>query len=349
MRVIVIALLIGGASGVLSAALTSNGLWQYAFELSEFTEPLRLTQEQPRAVPQGYADALITLTTESLRAVGSVFSYAVPAAGFATENASGPVVVLTSDGWLLSAYGSLTSQVKIGDQSCVIDDDRFHETGLSFLHCASSNLSVVDLGEGYGLSPGDQVFVVEGPDRFVFTSVRSLSWGGDSVHLSDYASRRIELSFAGTLRAGSPVFNLSGELVGVIDPSHDEPFVIPFEHLESAFEQALEGREVFASATLGVKAIDLAHAIGLSDDLTHGLKSGALLFDRSSVIPGGAAQAAGLLMGDVVLSFDGETIDESRTLDDLVALAAPGDEVIVVVDRAGERLEFTVTLGSSQE
>ncbi len=348
-QIMILAIVLGAGSGVIATALTNSALSQYAFELSKLTEPLRLTQAQPRAVPQGYEDALTTLQTESLKAVGSVFSSAIPATGFSTEAALGPVVALTSDGWMLSAFGSVASQVALGDQSCVIDDVRVHGSGLSFLHCETSNAPVVDLGEGYDLAPGDQVFVVEGPERFVFTSVKSLTWGGSPVQASDEPSRRIALSFDSTLKAGSPVFNLSGELVGVIDPTHDEPLVIPFEHLAIAFEQVLEGREAFSSSTLGVKAIELSHTVGLPEDVTHGLKSGALLFDRGSVVAGGAAQTAGLLRGDVILSFDGETIGENRTLDDLVARVMPGVEVVLVVDRGGERMEFTVTLGSSSK
>ena len=349
-RVIVISLFIGGASGVLATALTSNYLWQYAFELSELTEPLRLTTEQPRAVPQGYADALTTLESKVLPAVGVLFGTNVPLTGFMKKDERGTVVALTSDGWMLSASGSLSSVVAIEDQTCLVDEMRVHPlTGLSFLHCELNNVSVVDLADDHSLALGDQVFVVEGPDAVVFTEVRSILWEDESVRSSDVPTRRIALSFEGELRAGSPVFTIFGELVGFLDPTQETTFVVPFEQVASAFRQVLEGADEILSPRLGVNAIDLARTVGLSTELTRGLMSGALLFGSQAVDHGSSAFTAGLLAGDVILSVDGETIGDAYTLDDLIARFSPGDSLVLLIDRGGARMEVTVTLGSSSE
>jgi len=349
-RVVVISLIIGGASGVLATALTSSYLWQYAFELSELTEPLRLTADQPRAVPKDYEDARETLDAQALDAVGLLFSASVPSTGFTKEDARGSVVALTSDGWMLSLGGSLASIIAIGDQTCLVDEVRVHAaTGLSFLHCELSNVSVVDLGKGYDLAPGDQVFVVEGPDAFVFTQVESIFWDGENVRSSDIPTRRIALSFEGSLRAGSPVFNIFGELVGFLDPTQDVALVVPFEQLVNTFQGVLEGQENIFSPRLGVNVIDLSTTVGLGEEMTRGFKSGSLLFGSQAVERGSSAQTAGLLAGDIILFVDGEAIADGRTLDDLIVEFSPTDQVTLSIDRDGERLEIIVTLGSLSE
>ncbi|MFC2970867.1 sigma E protease regulator RseP [Azotobacter bryophylli] len=64
--------------------------------------------------------------------------------------------------------------------------------------------------------------------------------------------------------------------------------------------------------------------------------------------PKGAAQAAGLLSGDRLLSFDGQTLDDWQQVVDRVR-ARPGERVVFQVERAGQQLQVPVTLGSRGE
>ncbi len=64
--------------------------------------------------------------------------------------------------------------------------------------------------------------------------------------------------------------------------------------------------------------------------------------------PKGAAQAAGLLSGDRLLSFDGQTLDDWQQVVDRVR-ARPGERVVFRVERAGQQLQVPVTLGSRGE
>lgn len=61
---------------------------------------------------------------------------------------------------------------------------------------------------------------------------------------------------------------------------------------------------------------------------------------------GSPANAADLLIGDVISSFNGEAVTSAEQLVELVAAAAPGDTVTVEVVRNGETVSIDVTLGS---
>lgn len=67
-----------------------------------------------------------------------------------------------------------------------------------------------------------------------------------------------------------------------------------------------------------------------------------------SVSDGSAAEAAGLRVGDDVVSFDGKPVP---TWEDIGALIGPhqGDEVTLVVLRDGAELDLTATIGSSEK
>jgi putative serine protease PepD len=65
-----------------------------------------------------------------------------------------------------------------------------------------------------------------------------------------------------------------------------------------------------------------------------------------NVVPGGPADQAGVELGDVVVSFGGETVSDSDSLGEAIRSHEPGDTVDVEVVRpTGEHVTLTVTLG----
>jgi S1-C subfamily serine protease len=64
------------------------------------------------------------------------------------------------------------------------------------------------------------------------------------------------------------------------------------------------------------------------------------------VMPGSAAEKAGLLAGDVLLTIDGESVSDLRTYSALLKARAPGDEVTVTVLRAGGNKSLRAVLGA---
>ncbi len=65
-----------------------------------------------------------------------------------------------------------------------------------------------------------------------------------------------------------------------------------------------------------------------------------------SVVPGSAAAAAGIEAGDVLVGLDGGDITDLRRYSEALKGHQPGDAVVVVVERDGERLELEATLGT---
>jgi len=67
------------------------------------------------------------------------------------------------------------------------------------------------------------------------------------------------------------------------------------------------------------------------------------------VLPNSPAGAAGLLPGDILITLDGESLDSSGRLRDLVDAAAPGSSVRLEILRRTEPLTVTVVLGRKAE
>ena len=66
----------------------------------------------------------------------------------------------------------------------------------------------------------------------------------------------------------------------------------------------------------------------------------------NEVQPGSGAEAAGLMPGDRIVSVDGFRISGMDELSMLIASSQPGATIEIGVDRAGETLTLTATLGS---
>jgi serine protease Do len=84
---------------------------------------------------------------------------------------------------------------------------------------------------------------------------------------------------------------------------------------------------------------DMAEALGLEN------VAGAMV----SGVPDGPGKDAGILAGDVILSFDGYDVDDTRGLVAAVGNAEVGKAVRVVVFRDGKTQTLLVTLGRREE
>jgi serine protease Do len=85
---------------------------------------------------------------------------------------------------------------------------------------------------------------------------------------------------------------------------------------------------------------DIAELLGLKDT------TGALVAD---VIAGGPAAAAKLRDGDVILEFDGKTINQMRRLPRLVADTPIGKQVPIRIWRDGREMKLTIEVAALKE
>jgi len=149
--------------------------------------------------------------------------------------------------------------------------------------------------------------------------------------------------------SGGPLVDAAGQVVGVntaiIGDAQNIGFSIAIDTVKPLIEEIRAGGgEVRGDqAFLGVNTTDVAAEppvnrtrLGIEVD------EGALV---QSVVPGSAAEDAGLQPGDVVVAVDGTETPTSASVGEVIRGKAPGDEVRITIERLGERLEVTATLG----
>ncbi|MFI5262682.1 MAG: PDZ domain-containing protein, partial [Candidatus Limnocylindrales bacterium] len=65
-----------------------------------------------------------------------------------------------------------------------------------------------------------------------------------------------------------------------------------------------------------------------------------------AIVAGGPADTAGLKDGDIITELDGQRIDATHSLDDVLILHQPGDTITVTVLRNGATVNVTLKLGT---
>ncbi|KZL21444.1 putative periplasmic serine endoprotease DegP-like precursor [Pseudovibrio axinellae] len=150
--------------------------------------------------------------------------------------------------------------------------------------------------------------------------------------------------------SGGPLFNMDGEVVGIntviFSPSGGSigiGFAIPAETATRVIAQLREFGET-RRGWLGVRiqhvTEEIAESLGMKS------ASGALI---AGVSDDGPAKNAGIMPGDVVLTFDGRGVPEMRDLPRMVATTTIGSTVPLTVLRRGEEIPIEVTLGRLDE
>jgi len=150
--------------------------------------------------------------------------------------------------------------------------------------------------------------------------------------------------------SGGPLFNLDGEVIGVntaiLSPSGGSigiGFSIPSQLAVGVIDQ-LRNYGSTRRGWLGVQiqavTDEIAESLGLQSS------EGALV---AGVIKDSPAQAAGFKTGDVIMSFDGRSVTESRKLPRMVAETDVGKKVRVIVWRSGKKVTLGVKLGELEK
>jgi serine protease Do len=145
--------------------------------------------------------------------------------------------------------------------------------------------------------------------------------------------------------SGGPTFDLRGNVIGVnsaiFSPTGGNVgigFAIPANTANTIVQQLIQGGRV-TRGWIGVSIqpldVDIARSLGLEEP------RGALV---ASVVPDGPAARAGIQQGDVILTFNGQRIEDSRDLTQRVGATAIGNSSRVEILRNGQRRTLNLRL-----
>ncbi|WP_341234816.1 DegQ family serine endoprotease [uncultured Sulfitobacter sp.] len=186
------------------------------------------------------------------------------------------------------------------------------------------------LGQGFSVSAG-----------IVSARNRALSGTYDDYIQTDAAINRGN--------SGGPLFNMDGAVIGVntaILSPNGGSIGIGFSMASNVVTRVVDQLKEFGETRRGWLGVriqdvtqDVADAMGLAK------ATGALITD----VPDGPAKEAGLKTGDVIMSFAGVEVEDTRGLVRQVGNSAVGAAVRVTVLRDGKTQTLKVTLGRRED
>jgi serine protease Do len=213
---------------------------------------------------------------------------------------------------------------------------------------SSKPLPTVPFGNSDALEVGEWVLAIGNPFGLGHTVTSGIvSAKGRTIGAGPYDDFIQTDASINPGNSGGPLFNMRGEVIGIntamVSGGQGIGFATPSNLAKEVLLQLHEKGSV-TRGWLGVAiqhiSPDLLKAFNLTD--THG----ALVAD---VMSDGPAAKAGLQRGDVIVGFNGHTVQESTELPRMVAAMTPGTKVSVDILRSGKKLTIPVTLGTLAE
>ncbi len=265
---------------------------------------------------------------------------------------SGSGFIVESDGYIITNHHVINEAdeivVRLGDRrefnAELVGSDP--QSDIALLKIDATDLPTLAYGSSNELQTGEWVIAIGSPFNFDQTVTAGIvSAKGRSNNAQQYVPFIQSDVAINQGNSGGPLLNMDGEVVGInswiLSSSGGYiglSFSIPVEiAMQSAEQLRLHGKvsRGLLGVVVGAVTRELAEAMNLDKP------TGALV---NNVNDGSSADRAGILPGDIILEFQGQTIETWNDLPPMVGLNPPGTEVSLLVSRNGEREVFTAKL-----
>jgi serine protease Do len=280
-----------------------------------------------------------------------------PGYGTPDREGAGSGFIIEADGYIMTNHHVVENAdqiiVRLADrrefEAELIGSDPLSDIAL--LKIAAADLPTLKLGDSDALRPGQWVVAIGSPFNFEQSVTAGIvSALGRSTGQQQYVPF-IQTDVAiNRGNSGGPLLNMDGEVVGINSWILSSgggymglSFSIPIETASTAVRQLREHGKV-SRGLLGVQVGPVDREMAEALDLERPV--GALV---NEVNAGSAADKAGIQPGDVILAFNGVTVESSGDLPPLVGSNPPGTKAEVQVSRMGEEKTFTVVLDALED
>jgi len=253
---------------------------------------------------------------------------------------------------------TLSNGTELTDVSIVGSTDSLDPLDLGFLKIndtKNNELKPATIGDSSEVKVGDMVIALGnalGQFQNTVTSGilsgygRNLSLGQNGDTLQNLFQTDAAIN-AGN--SGGPLVNANGEVIGintaVAGGAENIGFSIPINDARGLINSVLEEGKLL-KPYLGVRYVMLTDDYAFQNNLE--VTRGAYIVPSSeqgaSIIKDSPADKAGIKEKDVIISVNGITLDERNSLVSVLGLQKVGDEIDVVINRAGEEQTIKVKL-----
>ena len=300
---------------------------------------MQMSKAASLQILQSFSDAM----TELADKVGSSVVRVRSRRGF------GSGVVWSADGYILTCSHVVgrAAAVEVGFkegprlEAKVIGHDPYLDMAL--LKVDRSGLKPVEVGDSDGVQVGQLVFAFANPfggkpsttSGIVTTAKASLGWGpgsGEDVIVTDAP---LNPGYS-----GGPLVNASGKMVGLnVAYANARGISIPINSVKGTINALInEGRIRIAHLGIGTDPVTIPKRIAAEANIDQ--DEGLMIFE---VEPDSPAKRAGLVVGDILVTFAGSPITRHNDLYRLLTRDIIGKPTDMEILRAEKLVKLTIT------
>ena len=270
------------------------------------------------------------------------------------SSALGSGVIVSKDGYILTN----SHVIKDADEIKVILNDKREfkgkvigddpQTDIAVIKVEAKDLPAIKMGVSAKLKAGDVVLAIGNPFGLNQTVTMGIvsAIGRADLGISAYEDYIQTDASINPGNSGGALVNANGELVGINSAIFSTSggymgigFAIPSDMANSIAQTLIKYGKVirgWLGVTIQNLTPELAQSFGVK-----GEKS-ALVTDVMQNSPAGKA---GMKRGDLIVEFDGKSVEDTTSLRNMVANTDPGKTVRTKVIRQGKEETLTVTIG----
>jgi serine protease Do len=268
-------------------------------------------------------------------------------------NSLGSGFIISADGYILTnahvaSKNADTIIVRLSDDrekpAKLIGADDF--TDLALLKIDDEDLPTVKIGDSDAVEVGEWVLAIGSPFGLERTATQGIvSAVGRNLPSDAYVPFIQTDAAINPGNSGGPLFNALGQVIGVNSQIYSSTggymglsFAVPIKLAMQVAEQLKETGEV-TRGWLGVMIQNVNQELAESFDIEQA--SGALV---SQILPDSPAAEAGIEVGDIIIRYGDELVEESSELPRMIGVTAVGKTVDLLVVRKGEPLQLKATI-----
>jgi Do/DeqQ family serine protease len=223
---------------------------------------------------------------------------------------------------------------------------------IAVLQAKQPNLIAMALGDSAKLEAGDYVVAIGNPFGLSHTVTAGIvsALGRNGINPDGYEDFIQTDASINPGNSGGALVNLRGELVGINSAILSRSggnigigFAIPVNMVKGVVDQLIKFGQV-KRGVLGVNIYpvtpDIAKEFGVAES------SGALV---AGVVPGSAADHAGVKTGDIITSINGVTMRDAGELKNTIGMLRIGDKVEIGLLRDGKPRKLTALIAERGE
>lgn len=293
--------------------------------------------------------SVVEITTEVVSSGNSLFQQYI-------SEGAGSGVILTEDGYIvtndhvIADAASITVKTYDGQEfpATLVGTDP--ATDIAVIKVEADNLVPAEIGSSDDIEVGEPAIAVGNPLGSLGGTVTTgvISAVGREITIENETMTLLQTDAAiNPGNSGGGLFDVDGKLIGVVNAKQSASgieglgFAIPITDVEPIIEDLKTNGHVTSRPYLNVSLQDIPADSYYMSGSREPLEAGVYIVQ---VVPGGAAEKAGLEVGDRIVSFDGETVESVSSLKNDLRRHAIGDDVEIVIDRQGQEETLHITL-----